>query len=218
MNTKNCKRCGLEFTKPKKYSATQWAGKEFCSHSCAAKKHDIDTDQLVSMYVDEKMSSNDIGKNLGISAVHVLRILISAGVERRPSSENKSLALSKPETREKMRLSAQGRQLSEKTKAKLRLITGGKNANWLGGMTITSQGYITFTASPENGDKAGRLLHVVIAEWLYQRKLKPGEHVHHIDGNKLNNNPENLCIVSASEHAKIHNLGEKGNGQRLKSM
>lgn len=35
---------------------------------------------------------------------------------------------------------------------------------------------------------------------------------------KLNNNPENLCIMSASDHAKIHNLGDKGNGQRLKSM
>lgn len=218
MNTKNCTRCGLQFTKPKKISITQWAGRQFCSHSCAAKKHDIDVKQLTEMYLNDKLSSNEIGAKFGISPVHVIRILISAGVERRPRSENKSLALSRPEVREKMRLSAEGRRLSETAKSKLRLITGSKNANWLGGMTITKQGYIAFTPSPENGDKAGKLLHVIVAEWLYQRKLKPGEHVHHIDGNKLNNNPENLCILSASEHANIHNLGDKGNGQRLKSM
>ncbi|MCX8649972.1 HNH endonuclease [Gilliamella sp. B2776] len=45
------------------------------------------------------------------------------------------------------------------------------------------------------------------------RKLIKGEHVHHIDGNKLNNNPNNLIILSASEHAKIH-TGDRQNGKR----
>ena len=36
------------------------------------------------------------------------------------------------------------------------------------------------------------------------RKLLSSEIVHHIDGNKLNNDPSNLTIVSRSKHIKIH--------------
>ena len=38
--------------------------------------------------------------------------------------------------------------------------------------------------------------------------------VHHIDGDKSNNKPENLQIMSRSEHAKLHGLGKKINGNK----
>lgn len=50
----------------------------------------------------------------------------------------------------------------------------------------------------------GRHLHRVIAEGKIGRKLTSDEVVHHIDGNKLNNNPENLMVVTKEEHARIH--------------
>lgn len=51
----------------------------------------------------------------------------------------------------------------------------------------------------------GRHLHRIIAEEILGRPLKKGEVVHHIDGNKKNNNPSNLMIFkSQSEHAKWH--------------
>lgn len=47
--------------------------------------------------------------------------------------------------------------------------------------------------------------HRIIAERILGRKLRPGEVVHHIDGNKRNNNPNNLMVFkNQAEHAKWH--------------
>ena len=41
-------------------------------------------------------------------------------------------------------------------------------------------------------------------EQLLGRKLKKYEHVHHLDGDTLNNRPSNLAVVLHSDHSKIH--------------
>lgn len=51
----------------------------------------------------------------------------------------------------------------------------------------------------------GRHTHRIVAEQKIGRKLRPGEVVHHIDGNKRNNCPENLMVFpSQHEHAEWH--------------
>ena len=39
---------------------------------------------------------------------------------------------------------------------------------------------------------------------MLRRKLKDDEVVHHIDGNKINNEWSNLLVCSAEEHARLH--------------
>ncbi len=65
---------------------------------------------------------------------------------------------------------------------------------------ISSQGYIVLCKNRSNK----KLLHRKIMEEHLGRKLSSNEIVHHIDGNKLNNDISNLKIVSRSEHMKIH--------------
>lgn len=50
----------------------------------------------------------------------------------------------------------------------------------------------------------GRHEHRVIGEALAGRKLRSDEHVHHKDGNKHNNDPSNLQILTAQEHLALH--------------
>ena len=50
----------------------------------------------------------------------------------------------------------------------------------------------------------GRHEHRVIAEQMLGRALKRNEIVHHIDGNKHNNEPSNLQIMTQSEHVRLH--------------
>lgn len=51
----------------------------------------------------------------------------------------------------------------------------------------------------------GKHEHRQVAAQMLGRELLPGEVVHHIDGNKRNNSPENLMVFSSqAEHARYH--------------
>ena len=80
------------------------------------------------------------------------------------------------------------------------------------GWRITSHGYVAFT---RRGDpNYGRMLHVVRMEEAIGRSIKRGECVHHIDGNKLNNDISNLQLMSHAEHARLHRRQEAENELR----
>lgn len=50
----------------------------------------------------------------------------------------------------------------------------------------------------------GRHEHRVMAEQKLGRPLRRGEVVHHIDGDKRNNAPDNLEVITQSEHINAH--------------
>lgn len=209
---KVCALCGVTFKRLDSYSDSQWRKRRFCSRKCGATKRVITDSEIISMYLDDEMSSTEIGDKISLSGAGVLRVLRANKITTRSPRENKKLSQNRPKTRAKMKNAATGRVLSEEAKAKLRVRTGDKNANWRNGLTVTSGGYLAFTASPANGSHRGTLLHNVIAEWKYRRKLLVGEHVHHKDRNKLNNDPGNLVVLSATAHAKIHTI-DRENGK-----
>lgn len=87
---------------------------------------------------------------------------------------------------------------------------------WKGGY-ISKAGYIMIPIYPDNpyyetssgytrqpgGMRKVRLHRILMASYL-GRNLKTEDVVHHRDGNKLNNNIDNLELMTPQEHMKIH--------------
>lgn len=85
------------------------------------------------------------------------------------------------------------------------------NPIWKGGLTKTKEGYWLIRVPDYYSVRANGyvLLHIYIFEQYYQCCMLPWGHVHHIDGNKDNNDISNLMGVMASTHAILHNIGNK---------
>lgn len=60
----------------------------------------------------------------------------------------------------------------------------------------------------------GRHEHRVVMEEHIGRRLRPGEVVHHRDGNKSNNSIDNLELMTQSEHCKAHDFGHHPGARR----
>lgn len=100
---------------------------------------------------------------------------------------------------------------------------GEGNPLFKGGRRITNFGYVVVYQPnhPYVRSDGYVLEHRLIAEQFlllesYQydeihgiRYLKPEIHVHHIDGDKLNNIPKNLELLSPSNHMKLHHKMRK---------
>jgi hypothetical protein len=83
---------------------------------------------------------------------------------------------------------------------------GEKCYAWKGGRRI-HQGYVELLMHEHpmsNKDGCVREHRLIMSDHL-GRLLEPHEDVHHIDGNKLNNDITNLVVLTRSQHTSIHN-------------
>ncbi|UNM95902.1 HNH endonuclease [Ignatzschineria rhizosphaerae] len=73
------------------------------------------------------------------------------------------------------------------------------------GTRVNSNGYAEFT----RGKFKGELVHrTVMSNWI-GRELFSDEIVHHIDRDKLNNDIDNLALLSESGHGRIHRFEDQ---------
>lgn len=91
---------------------------------------------------------------------------------------------------------------------------GERSGNWKGGKRIDKNGYIYVLVGKEHhlSDPYGYALeHRVVAEKKIGRKLLPGEVVHHINGNRHDNCPDNLEVFcDSATHLKSHRESNNG--------
>lgn len=83
---------------------------------------------------------------------------------------------------------------------------GPLNSNWRGGRVITSNGYVLIRVGIKHhlADVRGYAYeHRIVAEEKYNRRLENAEQVHHINGDKQDNRPENLEIAENRFHHAV---------------
>lgn len=71
---------------------------------------------------------------------------------------------------------------------------------------IYTSGYIKiYNPEHHRANNNGYVLeHIAVYEETHNTRIPDGYHVHHIDGNKTNNIPSNLMLLSAGDHMKLH--------------
>lgn len=85
--------------------------------------------------------------------------------------------------------------------------TGKAHWNWNGGIKITGEGYRLIKKPDHPNAYCNGYVpeHVYVMSQHLGRPLKKGEHVHHKDHNRANNQLENLTLFgSAKEHTSHH--------------
>ena len=82
----------------------------------------------------------------------------------------------------------------------------------IGSRRMRLDGYVEIKVGPSQGYNGWALEHRVVAEEKYGRPIEPGEHVHHLNSIRSDNDPSNLEIVDAGTHGAISN--QQGAQQR----
>ena len=148
-------------------------------------------------YSIERRSTDDIARELGCATGTVKNRLHKLGIPVRSRGEHFKGQAKPPEQREKMAASRKAywdaNPATEEFKDKIaaaRTRSGSRMGRPY--LRIPGRGYVAE--------------HIYVAEQKIGRRLDPGEHVHHIDGDIANNHPDNLTVLTAATHAALHGL------------
>lgn len=158
----------------KKYRCNIWTIREAAKRAgVPMKRHggqvrsftDAEKRQMVLLYLEDKLSQGQIAQHMQSSQSLVSRVLKAANVEIRGGSKK-----------------------------------GEQHPGWKGGRSKTPSGYISVMLSPDDpyycmADIVGRVMeHRIVMARTLRRPLTLKETVHHVDGDKTNNAPENLQL------------------------
>jgi len=236
MVTVRCKYCGKKFkTTPSELKAGK--GK-FCSIQCYGnwkrkKNHpEVDWNELVHLYVEDKLSMYKIAKKLGLPPSTVWLYLKKVGVARKrrrniPKEELEELYLERKLSTLEIakiknvhpsvilyKLKKYGipvRNLSDAAKLARKKYPstlpppkkGPNHPCWKGGRRYTTNGYVlVYAPNHPRAHKKSKCVfeHILVWEKTHGKPLPPNYQIHHLNGIKDDNRPENLVAVPSNKH------------------
>jgi len=154
-------------------------------------------EELEKLYYVDMKSLPDISRILGINYSATRNTLLSYGIKLRSRADGVRAASFKISEVHKGVNRVFTKEWCENISSG-RIKWAEENAK---GVSLKPNGYLEYTRGPNKG----RLVHVVVAEEnILGRRILPGEHVHHKDLSKTNNEVENLEVLSISEHTSLH--------------
>lgn len=162
-------------------------------------------DLLISDY-KSGMSLPTVADRYGVSASAARYHVKKAGVLR---SRADAVRLAASQGRIGAGLRGKTRSFSAEHRASIsthRKAWGEANAT---GLSVKPNGYVEYT----RGQHKGRAVHVVAMEQRIGRRLNLDEVVHHIDGDRSNNDANNLALMTRSAHTRLHRFEDALAGQ-----
>jgi hypothetical protein len=156
----------------------------------------MSSDRASALYVHEKRSIPQIATELNLPRSRVRQMLLASGVVLRSRGDGVRLR------RDVLGAHAKGkaREITPEWRANIARAKREWGALHAVGVSHKGDGYIEHTTGPHKG----RSVHVVKMEQRLGRHLLPDECVHHIDGNRANNDDNNLALVTRSGHTRLH--------------
>jgi hypothetical protein len=148
----------------------------------------LDKEEVARLYYDERLPLPEVAALAGTSRQRLSRWMEFWGLPRRTSIESRSI-------------------FTDRRRAS-------RPAGWIGKQWKHHDTKTMFTYAPDHPrsrSKGIMPVHVLVAEHRVGRYLDEGEVVHHLDGDRYNNSPQNLCVMLNREHLILHRLlGEVG--------
>lgn len=139
----------------------------------------IDKETIIKLYWGQQLSVDEVRKILKVAHTTLERQMNEFGIARRTRSEATKLAMAKVDR------------------------TGQRNPNWRGGKWKMKGGYL-YVAAPGHPRATikGKYVaeHILIWEKTHNQPLPKGWIIHHLNGIKNDNRPENLLALPTKKH------------------